>query len=260
MISGHSPRAAGCHSTVGWNWTNSTSRSSAPARAARARPSPVSPAGLVVVAKAWPKPPVARTTAPARTPRPAAARRQRLTSPASSPPTRPSGPVSRSTAATGSSASTVLSSGGPQGPVYLGPGGVAARVHDPVVAVTAFPVQRAAVQPGPEPGQPGDLPGRLGRQASHRAGSHRPAPGRRVSCWCHFARRPGRSRRPGRPGPAGWRPRRCFLLISRTRRPCPAAASAALIPAAPEPTMTTSASWPQRPGPVQVPGWSGRGR
>ena len=43
-------RAASCHSTVGWNCTNSMSLSSAPARAASASPSPVTPAGLVVVA------------------------------------------------------------------------------------------------------------------------------------------------------------------------------------------------------------------
>ena len=50
VSSGHWLAAAACHSTVGWNCTNSRSRSSAPARAASARPSPVTPAGLVVVA------------------------------------------------------------------------------------------------------------------------------------------------------------------------------------------------------------------
>ncbi len=34
---------------VGWNCTNSTSRRTAPARAARARPEPTAPAGFVVV-------------------------------------------------------------------------------------------------------------------------------------------------------------------------------------------------------------------
>ena len=47
---------------VGWNWTNSISISSAPARQARARPLPVAPSGLVVWAKSRPTPPVASTT------------------------------------------------------------------------------------------------------------------------------------------------------------------------------------------------------
>ena len=36
------------HSTVGWNWTNSTSAITAPARSAAAMPSPVATDGLVV--------------------------------------------------------------------------------------------------------------------------------------------------------------------------------------------------------------------
>ena len=52
---------------VGWNWTNSRSRSTAPARQARAIPSPVAPWGFVVTGKRRPNPPVARRTAPART-------------------------------------------------------------------------------------------------------------------------------------------------------------------------------------------------
>ena len=63
MISGDCPLAPGRHSTVGWNCTNSMSRSTAPARAAIAIPSPVAPAGFEVVANACPSPPAAITTA-----------------------------------------------------------------------------------------------------------------------------------------------------------------------------------------------------
>ena len=51
------------HSTVGWNWTNSRSRTTAPDRSAAATPSPVDTAGLFVVdANTCPMPPVASTT------------------------------------------------------------------------------------------------------------------------------------------------------------------------------------------------------
>ena len=42
--------------TVGWNCTNSRSATSAPARSARATPSPVATVGFVVCAKTWPRP------------------------------------------------------------------------------------------------------------------------------------------------------------------------------------------------------------
>ena len=51
------------HITVGWNCTNSRSRSGAPARSASAIPSPVATAGLVVWENTWPSPPLASTTA-----------------------------------------------------------------------------------------------------------------------------------------------------------------------------------------------------
>ena len=63
VISGHWPLAPGSHSTVGWNWTNSRSLITAPARAAIAIPSPVAPAGFDVVPNACPSPPAAITTA-----------------------------------------------------------------------------------------------------------------------------------------------------------------------------------------------------
>ena len=44
---------------MGWNWTNSRSVTSAPARIATATPSPVDTDGLVVAANTCPSPPVA---------------------------------------------------------------------------------------------------------------------------------------------------------------------------------------------------------
>jgi hypothetical protein len=46
-------------SAVGWNWTNSMSRSAAPARWAMATPSPVATERVRGLAKTWPAPPVA---------------------------------------------------------------------------------------------------------------------------------------------------------------------------------------------------------
>ena len=55
-----------CTSAVGWNCMNSTSASSAPAACARVRPTPVAPRGLVVRSQRAAAPPVASTTARAR--------------------------------------------------------------------------------------------------------------------------------------------------------------------------------------------------
>ena len=58
------PRTLGGHTMpVGWNCTNSMSISSAPARYARACPSPVYSQLLLVTLNARPMPPVASTTA-----------------------------------------------------------------------------------------------------------------------------------------------------------------------------------------------------
>ena len=61
--------APGSISAVGWNCTNSRSRTAAPALQAMATPSPLAWAGLVVWANRWPPPPQARTTALARSQR-----------------------------------------------------------------------------------------------------------------------------------------------------------------------------------------------
>ena len=55
--------SAPSHITVGWNCTNSRSRSTAPARSASAIPSPVETDGFVVAENTCPRPPLASTTA-----------------------------------------------------------------------------------------------------------------------------------------------------------------------------------------------------
>ena len=48
------PASGPVYSTVGWNWTNSTSRTASPARRAIATPSPVTAGGFDVDANTWP--------------------------------------------------------------------------------------------------------------------------------------------------------------------------------------------------------------
>ena len=62
---GGPPGISSAARVVGWNWKNSRSRTAAPARQARARPSAVATAGLLVRAKSRPAPPVASRTASA---------------------------------------------------------------------------------------------------------------------------------------------------------------------------------------------------
>ena len=54
-------------SAVGWNWKNSKSATTAPARIAIATPSPVATRGLVVIQNSCPAPPVANSTLRAAT-------------------------------------------------------------------------------------------------------------------------------------------------------------------------------------------------
>ena len=181
VISGHWPRAESCHSTVGWNCTNSTSRSSAPARAASARPSPVSPAGLVVVAYAWPKPPVARTTARAVT-APTCSTPSSPAIPASTPPTCPWSPASASRATHRVRTWTRLDSR-------------AARstrcTSRPIASPPAFTIRLRLWPPSrcsaarssraPREARSAISPGASATSVATAAGSHRPAPAPRVS-------------------------------------------------------------------------------
>ena len=131
----------------------------APARSASATPSPVDTAGLVVDAKTWPMPPVARTTARARiAPTPSSA-----PSPSTCrvmPQARPVrvGQQVEHERVLDEPDPRVAVHGGVQRPLHLGAGRVAARVHDPVGVVAALPGQhqravRVAVERGAEADQ-----------------------------------------------------------------------------------------------------------
>ena len=143
-ISGCWPfESAPSHITVGWNCTNSRSRSTAPARSASAMPSPVETDGLVVAENTWPRPPLASTTArqstaptPSRCPSPITCR----VTPAT-PPSSP-GIRSRTSACSVTSMSGAASHGGDERPLDLGAGGVAAGVRDAVAVVAALAGQR----------------------------------------------------------------------------------------------------------------------
>jgi hypothetical protein len=114
---------------VGWNCTNSTSRSVAPALAASARPSPVACSGFVVAANSPPQPPVASSTARASTAtsRPRLSTQTPVTRPASSWASRRAIPVSRVT----------LGPPRPAAPDQLGTGRVGPphRARDPLAAL-----------------------------------------------------------------------------------------------------------------------------
>ena len=169
---------SGWCSAVGWNCTNSTSATAAPARRAMAMPSPVLSTGLVVTEKSWPAPPVASSTLAARDhPHPAAGRRGRP---------RP-GTARRST--TRSRANDVLVDRGhraphrlDQGPLDLGAGGGTAGVHDPGQAVAALAGQLeaallVAVEHGPQRDQLVDPARALVDQHPHRVAVAQPGTG-----------------------------------------------------------------------------------
>ncbi len=203
------------HITVGWNCTNSRSRSTAPARSASAIPSPVATAGLVVAENTWPIPPLASTTARHRT--------------APTPSRWPSPITCRVTPASAAALTgdqvedqRVLDDldlgrggdGGHQRPLDLGAGRVAAGVGDPVAEVPALAGQRQL--PGRRCGRTpcrGDelaYRGRpLGHQRPHRVLVAHPGAGDQgvVQVLLGGVRRvPGRRR--CRPAPTGWsRPR-----------------------------------------------------
>ena len=188
---GLAPRAPGpLHSTVGWNCTNSRLRSSAPARRARARPSPVAPDGLVVVAQAWPRPPVASTTARART-TPGISRPVGSTRATESPTTRPDASVKASSAMTHSSTSAPRAKHcADERPVHLGARRVAAGVDDPGAPVPSLAGEseavrrpRVRVEDRTESTQPSDLSGCIRNQVADHARVREPCTGNeRVGC------------------------------------------------------------------------------
>ena len=128
---------------MGWNWTNSRSRSTAPARSASAIPSPVETAGLVDWEKTWPRPPLASTTArqctaptPSRWPSPSTCR----VTPAT-PPSSAQQQVDGQRVLDDLDLRRPLD-GGDQRALDLGAGGVAAGVRDAVAVVAALAGQR----------------------------------------------------------------------------------------------------------------------
>ena len=198
---------------MGWNCTNSRSATRAPARSARATPSPVATAGLVVCAKTWPMPPVARTTAGASTaPTPSCWPSPITCSVA------PDAPVGVGEQVEDKRVLDHLDPGvvgdrGHQGAEDLRTGGVAAGVGDPVAQVPALAGQRdAAVGVVVEAGAGGDQLAHGGRAHVHStwtaAGSQRPAPATRVSRSCSAGVSPRPGPRRCRPGPSGSSPPR----------------------------------------------------
>ena len=197
--------------TVGWNWTNSRSRRVAPARSARAIPSPVETLGLVDWENTWPRPPEASTTArqctaptPSRWPSPSTCR--------VTPATPPSSARSRSTA---SACWIDLDGRGPldggdEGALDLRAGGVAAGVGDAVAVVAALAGQRqlavgVVVEDGAERDQLAHGVGPLGHQDPHGVHVAGTGPGDQGVVQVLLggvarARGPRRSR----PGPTGW--------------------------------------------------------
>ena len=220
----------------------------APARSASATPSPVDTAGLVVDAKIWPMPPVASTTARARiAPTPSS-----VPSPSTCrvmPQARPVGVAQQveHQRVLDQPDPRVAVHGGVQRPLHLGAGRVAAGVHDPVGVVAALAGQhqravrvavelgaRAASARGPGPGPP--RPARRpppGRTARRRRSRCRSACASGVSSGSSTAAMPPCAQRV--------EPSSMLTLVTTvTCRPASRRCSAAVRPAMPEPTTTTS--------------------
>ena len=173
-ISGCWPRESGPrYITVGWNCTNSRSRTVAPARSAIAVPSPVATAGLVVCEKTWPRPPLASTTArqctaptPSFWPSPITCRVRPATA-----------PFVVEQQVDGQRVLDHLDlgrglDGGVEGPLDLGAGGVAAGVRDAVAVVAALAGQAdlaggVVVEVGAERDQLADGGGAVGDQDAY---------------------------------------------------------------------------------------------
>ena len=249
LISGCCPRDSGPrYITVGWNWTNSRSLSTAPARRARAMPSPVETAGFVVCENTWPSPPEASTTARQRT----APTPSRWPSPMTCsviPATPPSAASSRSTASACSTTST-------SGAAWIA--ATSARwISAPVASPPACAIRSRWWPPSrvSESSPSGEWSKLAPRAISSRtasgpsltstrtaSGSQAPAPATRVSRWWS----PGVS-----PGPRAAAMPPCAhcvdpaestsLVTTRTLSTWCRSRRAAVRPAMPVPTTTTSA-------------------
>ena len=94
----------------------------------------------------------------------------------------------------------------------------------------------------PSPASQSITPGAAAASAATTSGSHSPAPAVSVSPTCEAALSPGPMAAASPPCASGVAPPIRSLVTISTRSPDAAALSAAEIPAAPDPTTTTSAS------------------
>ncbi len=250
-ISGCWPWESGpSHITVGWNWTNSRSRRRAPARSATAIPSPVDTLGLVDWLKTWPRPPEARTTARQCTaPTPSC-----WPSPSTwsvSPAMPPSAERRRSTA----SACWTTSISGARSTAAIRARWISAPVASPpawAIRSRWWPPSRVS-DSSPSGWWSNCVPSAISSRTASgpsvtrirtASTSHAPAPATRVSRSCCSGVSPG-PRAAAMPPCAHWvDPAASTSLVTTSRWSEGSAAwirSAAVRPAMPEPTTTTSA-------------------
>ena len=208
---------------------NSTSATATPARSAMAMPSPVTSTGLVVTAKSWPAPPVARSTLRAAT---------STTSPvgasARTPAQRPSRTIRSSANQRSQQRGRGVAHGHDERPLDLGAGGGAAGVDDTGEGVPTLPRQlQPAVGVAVEDRAQGDQlvdPRRaLVDQHADRVEVAQPRPGGQRVGQVEVGRVGvgRRAPRPRRPGPSGCCPARARPWSARRpggrapRRPAP---------------------------------------
>ena len=255
-ISGCWPtESAPSHMTVGWNCTNSRSRSVAPPRSASAIPSPVETTGFVVWEKIWPIPPLARTTArqrtmptPSRCPSPITCRVTPATPPSPAGPSR-----SRSTAR----ARLMISISGARPTASMSARWISAPVASPpawAMRSRWWPPSRVR-ESSPAGSRSNCAPRAISSctaagpsvtSARTASGSQAPAPATSVSSSCSA----GVSSGPSAAAMPPWAHRvepaaRRSLVTTRTLPPSGPSSSfsrrAAVSPAMPEPMTTTSA-------------------
>ncbi len=233
---------------------NSRSAASAPARSARARPSPVETGGFVVAAKTWPNPPVASTTALACTaPTPSCCPSPRTCRVI--PAARPSAVRSRSSA----SACSITRSP-PPAVACVSAASRAREISAPVASPPACAIRRRRCPPslvrasGPAGSRSNSAPVAISRRtasgpsvtsARTAAVSQTPAPAVSVSARCCSGESPGPSAAAMPPCAHRVEPSSSTDLVTSRMRASGRLRridSTAVTPATPEPTTTTSAS------------------
>ena len=233
---------------MGWNCTNSRSRSVAPARSASAIPSPVATAGFVVWAKTWPSPPLASTTArhstaptPSRTPSPITCRVTPATPPAASS-SRSTASACSTTSMSGALATAEFSARWTSAPVASPPACTIRSRWWPPSRVSEISPSSSWSKLVPSAISSRTASGPSVTSARTAAGSHAPAPATRVSTSCCSGVSPGPIAA-AMPPCAHWvEPAESTSLVTTsTLSTCSRRRSAAVRPAIPEPTITTSA-------------------